>query len=100
MRVHSHEVAYTSSPDEQSIASQEDDAPAQDSPPAKVGPVYEALLAVYGRPTWRTHHPPMDQLVLTVLSQNTSDLKDERALPSLRRRFPPWAPVPHARAVE
>jgi endonuclease-3 len=42
---------------------------------------------------------PLDELVLTVLSQHTSDLNAERAFASLRTAFPTWedvvaAPVP------
>ncbi|HVF07280.1 MAG TPA: endonuclease III [Actinomycetota bacterium] len=37
---------------------------------------------------------PLDELVLTVLSQHTSDLNAERAFESLRRAFPgPWGAV-------
>jgi len=50
-----------------------------------------ALLAtVYGRRRWRPHHPPLDELIMTVLSQHTSDVNTERAYRSLRHRFPTW----------
>jgi endonuclease-3 len=41
---------------------------------------------------------PLDELILTVLSQHTSDLNAERAFADLRRAFPrDWAEVEHAR---
>ena len=36
---------------------------------------------------------PLDELVLTVLSQHTSDLNAERAFASLRDAFPTWDDV-------
>src|SRR3954453_24060701 len=90
MRVHSHHVDYTASPsaDEQQKATTNSAGPGE-----KVSAVYQAMLAVYGRPTWRAHHPPMDELVLTILSQHTSDLNSGRAFDSLRQRFATWAHV-------
>ena len=40
---------------------------------------------------------PLEELVLTVLSQHTSDLNAERAYGSLRRAFPTWDAVDRAR---
>jgi len=40
---------------------------------------------------------PLEELVLTVLSQNTSDANSFRAYESLRRRFPQWEQVIRAR---
>lgn len=44
----------------------------------------------YGRPTWRPHYAAMDELVLTFLSQNTSDLNSGRAFEALKARYPTW----------
>ena len=33
---------------------------------------------------------PMEELILTVLSQNTSDVNSERAFEAMRRRWPTW----------
>jgi endonuclease-3 len=41
---------------------------------------------------------PLDELVLTVLSQHTSDVNAERAYASLRATFPAWEDVVRARA--
>jgi endonuclease-3 len=39
------------------------------------------------------HLPPLEELVLTVLSQHTSDINRDRAYADLRRRFPSWDEV-------
>jgi len=41
--------------------------------------------------------PPLDMLVATILSQNTSDKNSHRAYRELRRRFPSWRSVAMAR---
>jgi endonuclease-3 len=48
------------------------------------------LAESYGRPRWRSHGDPLDELIATVLSQHTSDVNTERAFASLRNRFPNW----------
>jgi endonuclease-3 len=62
--------------------------------------IHEKLLAVYGDPTWRNPLPAMDELVSTILSQNTNDINRDRAFESLRRRFPTWEAVRDARTSE
>jgi len=52
--------------------------------------VHRRLLRVYGRPKWRRPMPPLDELVSTILSQNTNDLNRDRAYQALRARFPTW----------
>ncbi|MGI8588838.1 MAG: endonuclease III domain-containing protein [Chloroflexia bacterium] len=83
MHVHSHEVVYAPADAEDSVA----------GPAAKIAPIQNALLEVYGRPDWRPHHPPLDELVLTVLSQHTSDLNSGRAFALLRAELPTWEEV-------
>jgi endonuclease III len=48
------------------------------------------LSALYGEPVWRPHGDPMSELVLTILSQNTSDTNSGRAFMRLRSRFGTW----------
>ncbi len=55
--------------------------------------VHKRLLDFYGQPTWRNPMPPVDELVSTILSQNTNDANRDRAFESLRRRFPTWEQV-------
>jgi endonuclease-3 len=63
------------------------------------------LSRAYGTPPPPRHLPPLEELVLTVLSQHTSDTNRDRAYADLRRRFPSWdevadAPLPAlARAI-
>jgi endonuclease-3 len=65
--------------------------------------ILDRLRAAYGKPGARTPRPALDELVLTILSQNTSDLNSERAYARMRERFPTWAAVrdaPEAELVE
>ncbi len=59
--------------------------------------VYRRLLKAYGEPTWRDRKPPVDELVSTILSQNTNDLNRDRAYLRLRERFPTWEAVRDAK---
>lgn len=55
--------------------------------------VHMRLLQAYGLPVWREPLPPLDELVSTILSQNTNDINRDRAYRSLRRTFPTWDAV-------
>ncbi|TMG02134.1 MAG: endonuclease III [Chloroflexi bacterium] len=52
--------------------------------------IIQRLSALYGDPVWRPHGDPMSELVLTILSQNTSDANSGRAFMRLRSRFRTW----------
>ena len=52
--------------------------------------VNQHLLAFYGHAEWRTPLPAVDELVSTILSQNTNDINRDRAFNALRERFPVW----------
>ena len=60
--------------------------------------VHQRLLAHYGEPTWRNPLPPIDELVSTILSQNTNDTNRDKAFNSLRKCFPTWEQVRDADA--
>ncbi len=45
---------------------------------------------------WTPDRKPVDTLVATILSQNTSDVNTERAFAALRERFPDWSEVASA----
>lgn len=62
--------------------------------------VYARLMAHYGAPEWRPHYAPMDELVLTFLSQSTSDLNSGRAFEALKARYPTWQEVADAPVEE
>lgn len=55
--------------------------------------VHERLLEFYGEPVWRNPLPAIDELVSTILSQNTNDLNRDRAFNALRAKFPTWEEV-------
>jgi endonuclease III len=61
--------------------------------------VHLRLLDFYGQPTWRNPLSPVDELVSTILSQNTNDTNRDRAFTALRQRFPTWELVRDADAV-
>src|SRR5436853_2683246 len=66
---------------------------------ARIPEIIERLRDAYGIPDWRPHHDPIGELVLTILSQNTSDSNSGRAFVRLLEAFPSWddvatAPLP------
>ena len=54
---------------------------------------HQRLLDFYGYPEWRNPLPPLDELVSTILSQNTNDVNRDVAFDALKARFPTWAQV-------
>lgn len=54
------------------------------------------LNEAFGEPVWREPLPAIDELVSTILSQNTNDVNRDRAFQSLRLRFPSWQDVMNA----
>jgi endonuclease III len=55
--------------------------------------IYTRLQEKYGTPLWRNPLPALDELVSTILSQNTNDVNRDRAFESLRSKFPAWEDV-------
>ena len=62
--------------------------------------IHEALLQVYGEPVWRNPLPAIDELVSTILSQNTNDINRDRGFTALRAKFPTWEAVRDAKAED
>jgi len=62
--------------------------------------VSQHLIAFYGEPDWRNPLPPLDELVSTILSQNTNDRNRDRAYHNLRQRFASWEDVRDAEQSE
>ena len=60
--------------------------------------IHETLFEVFGEPTWRNPLPPVDELVSTILSQNTNDANRDRAFHALRAKFAAWESVRDANA--
>ena len=59
----------------------------------KLRAIRERLRREYGRPVLHAHRAPIDELVLTVLSQNTNDRNRDVAYGRLRDRFASWEEV-------
>ena len=55
--------------------------------------VHRLLAAEQGPATWNRRLDGVSELVLTILSQHTSDLNSEKAYQELRRRFSSWEAV-------
>ena len=62
--------------------------------------VIELLAPVYGRPVPQVSNDPLAELVLTVLSQNTSDTNSGRAFIDLMRAYPSWDAIADAPAED
>ncbi len=60
---------------------------------AKIREVGRLLEEEYGRPAPRRKLKPLDELILTILSQHTSDSNSDRAFESLTSRFGSWEEV-------
>jgi endonuclease-3 len=63
------------------------------APAQRARAVHARLLHAFGEPVWRDPLPALDELVSTILSQNTNDLNRDRAFGLLRRAFPTWEQV-------
>lgn len=62
--------------------------------------IHQALLKAFGEPIWRNPLPAIDELVSTILSQNTNDVNRDRAFHALRAKFPTWESVRDAEERE
>ena len=67
--------------------------PRRRKPSIPVALVQERLDTIYGPIEWRPRMIAIDELIFTVLTQNTSDLNAERAYDSLRKVLPTWGQV-------
>jgi endonuclease-3 len=63
---------------------------------ARLRQISRRLRRAYGAPPAPRRLPPLDELVLTILSQNTNDTNRDRAYAELRRRLPSWDEVADA----
>lgn len=55
--------------------------------------MYRQLMNAYGQPEWHNPLPPLDELVSTILSQNTNDRNRDLAFNRLRVSFNTWEEV-------
>jgi len=65
-----------------------------------VSAIRDRLRDVYGVPIMAPHEQPLDELILTVLSQSTNDRNRDVAYERLRERFPSWEAVLNAPVAE
>src|SRR6201994_533093 len=64
------------------------------SPAARrVRAIRERLREMYGQPVNHPNRRPIDELVLTILSQHTNDRNSGRAFAALKEAFPTWDEV-------
>ncbi len=61
--------------------------------PRRVRALRDRLRTIYGRPIAPPHHRPLDELILTVLSQSTNDRNRDVAYLRLTAAFPTWEAV-------
>lgn len=61
--------------------------------------IHQSLLAHFGTPKWETR-PAVDELILTILSQNTNDKNRDVAYSALRQALPAWRLVHRAPTTE
>ncbi len=62
--------------------------------------IHEHLLEFYGEPVWRNPLPAIDELVSTILSQNTNDINRDRGFNALRAKFGTWEQVRDANPID
>ena len=55
--------------------------------------VHESLIDHYGYPEWRNPLPAIDELVSTILSQNTNDVNRDVAFDALTEKYSSWEAV-------
>jgi endonuclease-3 len=55
--------------------------------------IYLRLLDTFGAPAWDAFDTPLEELISTILSQNTNDRNRDVAYTSLRSRFATWEEV-------
>jgi endonuclease-3 len=63
---------------------------------ARLRQIARRLRRAYGAPPAPRRLPPLDELVLTILSQNTNDTNRDRAYADLRAKLPAWEDVADA----
>ena len=68
--------------------------------PARLPVIISCLDQEYFRPASRPRYPPVEELVFTILSQNTTDINSVRALDSLRKKYPSWEDASRAPVLE
>ncbi|NJN18247.1 MAG: endonuclease III [Oscillochloris sp.] len=68
--------------------------------PDRITQIHDRLAEHYGPRIWRGRRDPLDELIMTILSQNTSDRNSGRAFRALRRQYPDWQALIDAPTAE
>jgi endonuclease-3 len=71
--------------------------PPEPPDPASIREIHRRLRREYGPLDPPRRLDPLEELVLTILSQNTSDVNRDRAWAALRARYPNWEALARAR---
>jgi endonuclease-3 len=66
----------------------------------RIRAIRDRLRKAYGKPIEHAHRAPVDELILTVLSQNTNDRNRDVAYGRLTARFDSWDAVRDAPTIE
>lgn len=61
--------------------------------------IIQNLKSVYGVPECEQGLDPLDVLILTILSQSTTNVNSDRAFENLKERFPTWEQARRARVT-
>lgn len=67
---------------------------------AQVDHILHLLSTSYGLPIWQAGDSALDELVMTILSQNTTDANSHAAYQRLRATYADWQAVAHAPFTE
>jgi endonuclease-3 len=59
----------------------------------RIARAVELLEATFGEPVRSGNRDPLETLVITILSQNTTDTNRDRAFQALQRQYPTWDDV-------
>lgn len=59
----------------------------------RLAAVEQRLRGYFGTPTWHLALPAVDELICTILSQNTNDINRDKAFSALKERYPNWEAV-------
>jgi endonuclease-3 len=70
------------------------------APRGRVGQIHRRLDKKFGPLIPPGRREPLEELILTVLSQNTSDVNRDRAFRTMRRRYRTWGSLARAKEAE
>ena len=74
--------------------------PVQPPDPGTIREIHRRLQRRFGPLDPPRRRDPLEELILTVLSQNTSDVNRDRAYAAMRARYPTWEAVAAARVED